>query len=232
MTRGKLINSITDSISFLKTFSLFKSRGVKGNGSYSNEFLEVSKGDDIFITYNCALRNFDYDILLSDDSIFQFQLHNDELRYAFIQNPKQLPTREEFLALILEIDPTELHSLDDLESLASDEEYEQFLLEQKRNSSSNYFRYDYSSVGYIPLIHSYSHIHIGLNENVRIPISKILTPLNFTKFCVKNTYYEIWKSNFNKIENFDREIARIKSECRDLSPVIWQEIERGELFLN
>ncbi|CAM3045706.1 hypothetical protein SAMN05444143_1242 [Flavobacterium succinicans] len=231
MNRGKFIASINDSVSLLTKLDLFKSKGTKGNGVYSEEFLKTSKGDNIVATYECAIQNFDYDILLKDDSLIQFQQKNDDLRYAYIQNPYKFISKEEYVLLTHSTEELELFPDLTIEELINENEYEQFLNEQNLNSISNYFRYDCSPAGYNPLVHSYSHFHIGMNENIRIPTSKKITPLKFTKFCIKNTYYENWKSCFESDPTFISEIIKIKNECLELPQTKWSEIEKNELYL-
>jgi hypothetical protein len=231
MNRGKFLSSINDSISLLNRFDLFKSKGTKGNGIYSEEFMKISKGDNIVETYNCAIRNLDYDILLKDDSLIQFQLKDENLRYAYIQNPNIFISKEEYAFLTHSLEELEMYSEFSIEELIDENEYEQFLNEQILNSISNYFRYDCSPAGYKPLVHSYSHFHIGMNENVRIPTSKTITPLKFTKFCIKNTYYENWKSVLESDPTFIKEIIKIKSECLALPADKWNVIENNDLHL-
>lgn len=231
MTQGKFFSSINESVELLNKFKLFKSRGSKGNGIYSEEFLKLSKGNNIVETYKCAIKNGDYDILLKDDSIIQFQKNDDDLRYAYIQNPNVFIPKEEYLTLIYTTE--ELDELIDfsIEELIDENEYEQFLNEQSLNSVSNYFRYDCSSAGYKPLVHSYSHFHIGMNENVRIPTSKIITPLKFTKFCIKNTYFDDWKAQFEINPNFSNEVIKMKNDCQQLPANKWNLIENNDLHL-
>ncbi len=227
--------SLTSASDLLKRFSLFKSIGPKGNGVYSKEFLEVSKDNDFVEIYKCAIKNLDYDILLVDDSIIQFQRNIDgELRYAYMQNPQKYVTKEDFLMSLYSEEELIDLSNDDIDSMLNDineDDYNQFLTEQKLSSTSNYIRYDYSKAGYIPLVHSYSHMHIGMNENVRIPTSKIITPQKFTKFAIKNTYFDLWKSLFEKDENLANEILVMKSGCAQLSNDKWSEIEKNEMYL-
>ncbi|MDQ0965989.1 hypothetical protein QFZ20_001392 [Flavobacterium sp. W4I14] len=99
------------------------------------------------------------------------------------------------------------------------------------NSQSNYFRYDASSTGYSPLIHSFSHLHIGLNQNVRIPVSLLLTPLKFTKFSIKNTYFDQWKKYALGRVDLDKELGEIKKHCMKLSGTQWNSIEENELYI-
>lgn len=233
MRIGKFNTSITDSIDLLKKFNLYKSTGPKGTGVYSQEFMKLSKGNDVVTIYECAIKNKDYDILLKDDSIIQFQKKDTDLRYAYIQNPYHFVSKQDYLTSIFTLDDLELYSdqLTNIDELIDEEEYEQFLNEQKLNSISNYFRYDCSPAGYDPLIHSYSHFHIGMNSNVRIPTSKIITPLKFTIFCVRNTYFEDWKKQFKSNPNFKDDILRIKKECGDLDKTMWSNHESNDLYL-
>lgn len=231
MTEGKFFSSINQSVNLLKKFNLLKSRGSKGNGNYSEEFLKISKNNNVVQTYQCAIQNKDYDLLLIDDSIIQFQKVNDDLRYAFIQNPFNYVSKEEYISIVYSQEELTEYSELSLEELINDNEYEQFLNEQSLNSISNYFRYDYSTKGYQPLIHSCSHLHIGQNENVRIPISKIITPLKFTKFCIKNTFFNKWKTQFEIEPQFINEVIQMKNDCHPLPPEKWHINENNDLHL-
>jgi|SRR5690554_3813639 len=224
--------SLKDAISFIQEIGLFKSVGVKTVGQYSEEIKKISKTKNHREIYECAIKNLDYEILLTDDSIFQFSYNAGELRYAFIQNPAKFVSKEDYLTYILTPDEiNEIESVDDLLELVNENEYEQFLNEQELNSTSNILRYDASSLGYKPLIHPFSHIHIGLNSDFRIPVSILLTPLTFAKFCIKNTYYEIWKNAFTIIEDFPNRILQSKNLCNLLDNKQWSEIEKAELYL-
>ncbi|MFD0991319.1 DUF2290 domain-containing protein [Mariniflexile jejuense] len=231
MTQGKFFSSINESVELLNKFKLLKSKGSKGNGVYSEDFLKMSKSNNIVEIHKCAIKNEDYDILLKDESIIQFQKINDDLRYAFIQNPYKFISKEEYVALIYTTEELEDFIGFSIEELINENEYEQFLNEQSLNSISNYFRYDCSAAGYKPLVHSYSHFHIGMNGNVRIPTSKIITPLKFTKFCIKNTYFENWKDQFKIDPNFENEVIKIKKDCLPLPENKWDAIENNDLHL-
>lgn len=231
MTQGKFFFSINESVELLNKFKLIKSRGSKGNGIYSDEFLKISKGNNILETYKCAIKNEDFDILLKDESIIQFQKINEDLRYAYIQNPYKFISKEEYITLIYTAEELDEFTEFPIEELINENEYEQFLNEQNLNSISNYFRYDCSSAGYKPLVHSYSHFHIGMNGSVRIPTSKIITPLKFTKFCIKNTYFEDWKAKFELDPNFSNEVIKMKNDCLQLPENKWNNIESNELYL-
>ena len=125
----------------------------------------------------------------------------------------------------------EEYELTELLKGISDFEYEQFLNEQEMNISANYIRYDATLQGYKPLLHSYSHIHIGNNKDLRIPSSKTITPLMFSKFAIKNSYYALWKKYYDKNSTFKNDIKIAKSKCTILPSNKWNLIEQDELYL-
>lgn len=233
MNRAKFMTSLNEVESLLRKLGLLKSKGPKGNGVISEGFLKISKSNNLLEIYKYAIEFKDYDFLLKDDSLFQFQITGNDLRYAFIQNPYKFFTKEEYLQeLYLPDELNELYEHFSLEEIIKEDEYEQFLNEQILNSISNYFRYDCSPAGYSPLVHSYSHIHIGPNENIRIPTGIYLTPRKFAKFCIRNTYFELWKNFCESDENFFEDIKTFKNDCMTLPPDLWNDSEKNELYLS
>jgi hypothetical protein len=232
MNLGQFNISLETARSFLNDIELYKDKGVKEVGNHSQEIKKVSKSNNYKKIYDCAIRNFDYEFLLKDDSIFQFSFSGDELRYAFIQNPTYYVSKEEYLTQLLGNEElAQIDSLDELMYLVDENEYEQFLNEQELNSLSNIIRYDATFLGHKPLLHSYAHLHIGMNDSLRIPVSIDLTPLVFVKFCIKNTYYKVWKNEIEKNENFQDSLLISKESCSALDGEKWSEIEKAELYL-
>ncbi|KAA6339265.1 hypothetical protein EZS27_012783 [termite gut metagenome] len=176
---------------FLKKMDLFKGKGVKKIGDHSDEFKKISRKNIHTELYSVAIKNLDYEILLSDDSIFQFSKNQSEFRYAFIQTPYINVSKEDFINLQFthdELSQLNKEEYDDFVNTIREEDFEQFRCEQSINPKSHIIRYDIDKKNYLPLIHAYSHLHIGPNDYIRIPCSILLTPLSFAQFVIKNTY--------------------------------------------
>jgi len=234
MNDAKFKIAIENSVQILKSLKLYKSRGVKPIGDHSEESKNIAKSNKHSDIYNSAIQQQDYEILLTDDSIFQFSSSNSILRFSFIQNPNIYVSKQEFLISLYGKEDLSEFNQDELEKLEgeiNEDEYEQFLAEQEFNLEANIIRYDLDHKGYAPLIHSYSHIHIGLNQNLRIPCNKILTPDKFTIFSVKNSYYNEWKKGFDTIPKLDQEILASKNRCDNLPVNYWANNELNELYL-
>jgi hypothetical protein len=235
MNFASFIISIDESITFLKEQGLFKGRGIKTVGDHSEEFKKACRKNRHTDIFAIAIENKDYEILLTDDSVFQFSFEKDALRYAFIQNPNLFVSKEDYLGAIYTPEDLLQFSDEEIQGLLSsikDEEYEQYFNEQDINLKSNIIRYDLDAKGYSPLVHAYSHVHFGLNENLRIPCSKILTPLKFSILAVKNTYYTEWKKAFARNLNLETLIKESKKRCTDLPVDYWIHKEKYELYLN
>lgn len=211
-----LINLNTCKI-ILNEYELLKKVNLKNVtrcsfNKYSSEFRKISKKNEYANTFIAGIEMDDYDFLLKDGSYFQFSFDkNDtdfEMRFAFyptINNISYLDFLYEFLEA-------------DLESCGGVfiEEYQQFLSEQEIKFVSP-IRYDYNSRIYKPLVHSASHIHIGYEENIRLPVDKILSPTAFVKVVLQYYYFDRWK---DKANSDDRSICFIKnSEFEGLNGV-------------
>ena len=230
---GKFQTSINDSVTFLNNFDLLKAKNTKSTSVDYSSFINFARKNSLSAIHNYIIEKNTFDILLKDDSIFLFSMDNNTIRYSYIQNPYNWASKEDYVLSILR-DYDEFENGEILEAIlgaVKEEEYEQFIHEQGLNSKSNHFRYDYSESGYEPLTHSCSHLHIGLNENLRIPISQMITPLLFVIFCIKHTYYQLWKGKINSADPYlTSKLSNIKaSEAFDL--VNWNQDEENELYI-
>ena len=226
--------SIDESIKHLKGINLFKDIGPNQIGCYSKEFKKVCRGNKHIDIYNCIVKNLDYEIILNDDSFFQFSWDNEYLRYSFIQNPNISFSKTDYLNQVFSLEEIDEMSDSDLDELVNEDDYEQFLNEQIQNNNPIYIRYDFDRKGYKPLLHSCSHIHFTLSEDMRISSQRIFTPHMFTYLCVKLCYYDSWKSHFELKEQnaIASEILDIKNRAFLISDKdIWNDIEKNEMYL-
>ncbi len=214
----------------LKDFQLFQMKGIKSlnEDGVSDQFKKSTQKDNYWQIYRIGLENFDYDFLLVDQSYFQFQFSQTQegmaIRYAFFQNPLNFVTYEDFLNDfgIAEEEAKEV----DLRA-----EYEQYLNEQSLSNQYTTLRYDYDEIGYRPLIHAVSHLHIGFNNNVRIPLNKVISPIRFLLFVLKHVYLNEW-SELCKSDYIRTKLTQCRSNDQLLEVVKWQEVERLDMHLN
>lgn len=185
-----------EGVKLLKDFELFKCKNVSRKmtfekNKFSQEFINISQSDEYKNIYDTAMNKQDYDILLIDNSFFQFSYELNEkefsrIRYAYYDVPYHADEYKEFLNsqgfLYEEVGEEFL------------EEYEQYISEAELKQQVLPIRYDYDTLAYKPKIHSSSHMHIGHNNEMRIPCDKIVLPQNFISFVIRHVYFEKYKA--------------------------------------
>lgn len=173
---------------------------------FSKEFLSISQKGDYKEIYDCAMRNKDYDFRLNDNSIMQFTIEKGnknniiKMRYAFYKCPYLIFKKDE-------------------------QEYTDVFL---KNYVS--IRYDYDINKYKEVIHPISHLHIGNDNNLRIPIDKILEPLEFGIFIIRNIYQNEWRILLND-SHIKNKYIRAKEQFEFLGENYFTREERKFLYL-
>ena len=171
----------------------------------------------------------DYDILLTDDSFFQFdqKIEGSKIsyRYVYMQNSvrklsfKEYCEKYDYALNDTDIDEIRLY----YEEQAGDDAF-------VPNVFPLYLRYDVSNVGYRANVHSYAHLHIGTSGDVRLPVGKILTPDAFASLCLKLAYPDTWGSMIVDDPHVS-ELYNFKRLCEDIPADYWTENERKDIFL-
>lgn len=200
------------------------------NTKLSAEFLSIMYSDDYDNIYKTAMKNNDFDFVLFDDSFIQFsaikgenELSDGKIRYAYFPNSRSYQTYVGFL------EENEMTYEDAGDTFT--EEYEQYISEAKLKDFVTPIRYDYDYSAYDMVNHSISHLHIGREENIRIPLSKVLSPQAFTIFIIKNLYLEYWKKAILK-DSFKHIFEKSKQKCTTIEEELFAEFEKLQLYLS
>lgn len=161
-------------------------------GSYikfSEEFRKAAQKQNYNEAYIKGMESDDYDYLLKDGSFFQFSYDIYEkdftIRLAFYPSINDI-SYDDFLAEYMG------SGIEECGAIFLDD-YQQFIAEQESKNVSP-IRYDYNSKIYKKFIHSASHLHFGNEEDIRVPLDKILLPSAFIKIVLQYFYYDLWKN--------------------------------------
>ena len=101
MNEGAFLISIKDAAKVLKKMNFLKGQNLNNIGIYSKASLSVAHDNDLNLIYQTAIDNYDYELLLDDDSIFQLSKKDDKYRYAFIQSQSVHSSFVHILQLII-----------------------------------------------------------------------------------------------------------------------------------
>lgn len=164
-----------------------------------------------------------YHVLLEDHSFLTFSSTANSASYAYLQCPLDAPTFREFT-----LDLGQPYNAATRNALADD--YQMVLDTASRRANVTPIRYDYDENGYRRGVHPVSHIHFGLDNNVRLGFSKRLTPASFALFVMRQMYPECWERILNH-----QEAARlpkaVRLDCIALNEPNWHEQDQVELHL-
>lgn len=168
--------------------------------------------------------NSDYDIFIPQDyGVFQFYIEKSKNKiskivYCYYSNSRNF---SEIGKLIESSDSLNENIIRDYQHLFDDV--------PERNNIV-YFRYDFDPSIYNGIIHASSHLHIGWDNEIRIPIRNIVTPEMFVDFVVKNVYKELWRKALGN-SKFKSMVLKLKSESALMERCFFCEEEKKILYL-
>lgn len=198
-TEGSFWNSVNNIKLLLKKLNILKEDNTYKRGNYSKEFLEIMYSDSYQRIYETSLRNFDYELLLKDNSFFQFSYKNDSISMAFYPRPSEYYSFEQYLYNVFR-DDIDKYTAEELEFFREEmglnedyfSEYEQYLIELNQLKNIVPIRFDYDDSNYHPIYHPLCHFHIGVANDIRIASDKHPTPYHFCLFVLKNYFTDLF----------------------------------------
>ncbi|MCD2164551.1 DUF2290 domain-containing protein [Comamonas koreensis] len=171
--------------------------------------------------WKISIANQWYHILLEDHSFLTFSSTPNSDSFAFLQCPLEIPTQREF---IKDLDlPFNSKTVDTLK-----EDYQMVMDTATQKSNITPIRYDYDEKGYNCGIHPVSHIHIGLDNDIRLSFSKRLTSTSFSLFVMRQMYPESWKRILEH-QDSKRLQKAIRHNCTPLEEHHWKDDDKIEL---
>jgi len=211
----------------LKTLGLLAEHKAYPNyASFGIAALRGLQHRDIWST--CLSSGF-YDFRLSDSSLLQFRIPVDrapEATYSFYEVPfaKEFLDRERFDEEVSEDgadrDEATLQQLYDLYIDA---------LPIKHQAIS--IRYDWSPNAYSPGSHPASHVHIGVDNSIRIGTKRVLYPISFTLLVLRQCYPAHWQ-RFVELEDSTILCRNIRDGLQSVDAMFFRPVDRHEMILD
>lgn len=168
--------------------------------------------------WKLAIANQWFHVKLADHSLFLFK-EGIAPSYSFLHCPIDVPSFAEFLSVAgVKDSPASRRSLVGEYQLAFDT--------AGARASVTPIRFDYDPNGYRAGVHPASHIHIGLQNQIRISVSR-MTPVSFFLFVMRQMYPEAWA---RLIEHFPRSELKTKVRPRvdGIPPELWSDLDEIE----
>jgi hypothetical protein len=140
--------------------------------------------------YQCYLDESLFDFRLTDRSILQFKHFGEqEISYCYYQSPFDVPSYRDFLAEQFGPDPEAIEAAGD--SFADD--YSLAIDTARLRKNLLVVRYDFDPGLYEHGVHPAAHIHFGQGNEIRISVRRLMEPMSFALFIIRQLYPESWR---------------------------------------
>lgn len=168
-----------------------------------------------------ALTNGFFHLRLADHSLFLFS-EGLVPSYSFLHCPLDLMTFSEFLSSQgLEDSPANRRKYEI--------EYDSLFETASRRPNVTPIRFDFHPAGYNPGVHPAGHIHIGLDNEIRISSNK-MNAVSFVLFVMRQMYPNSWRRLIERLDSA-RISALIRHPESPISPNLWGVLDEVELHL-
>ena len=237
MNEGFFYTQLNDIEPILKQLKLLKKRN-KQRPPYKNYAASFFRGKSYRDIWQFSFDENLYDFLLDDDSILQFRYDKVSrliVSYSYLNSPfRKLLSFEEFYNdRLREID--RLRETDEIKEEPDEysilREYE-FYIETNTLVKEHVspIRYDYDHKLYVKGRHPASHIHFGHGNNIRVATQRILRPMSFILFILRQCYPDSW-TNFLFKDEAETLCRNVREHPDQVHDDYWNELDEREMFL-
>jgi len=181
------INTVEE---IFKRIGLFEERQHHPNKSTQASSF---RGKSYREVYEICLRDYIYDFRLADQSLFLFVSGYDNHHilhpaFSYYECPQNIMDYKSFVedALGMELNPEQL---DDEFRI----DYEDYVVSADFKRVVTPLRYDYDPKCYEAGSHPASHVHFGFSNEIRVATRRIMNPISFALFVVRQIYPFQWK---------------------------------------
>lgn len=176
--------------------------------SYSKDLPATVRDMSYVDEYRTYVNQRLFDFYLVDHGLVQFKWHDqDDISYCYYQSPFDVPTYEEYVA-------DQLQDWDlDIKAEVGDiflDDYEKLIDTARLRKGVTPIRYDYTPDQYQEGIHPAAHIHIGSGNDIRLHTRRVMLPMSFVLFILRQMYPDAWRQLLEASE-----IERILRAVRD-----------------
>lgn len=226
MKASKILTSIEEALKYLDTVEIaydttHKRKDLQPH-KYSDAYYQTFHDGDYNKTFITASENRDYDIMLYDGSLFQFTSRNEnDIHYSFLHRIEKNMSFDEFYDTYATDE-----NIDTLE-----QEYEYYLAGNKEKLYTCPIRFDVAKTEYTEMHHAYAHLHIGIENDIRIPVDKVLSPMHFVDFVIKHMYKKHWDNAYINNAKFKELVNRLKSQSEKITGEHFTDTEQNLLYI-
>jgi hypothetical protein len=231
---GKFASQLNDAESILRRLKLLGSREA-----FPNKRLVAGdfRGLDYISVYKKYVDQISYDFKLSDQSLILFCGGSDGdyskgLSYCYIEAPVDALSYEEFVALESAglLDEITHEELIEYVGDSLRVQYDDHVTGAPLRKGVCPIRFDYSPSAYREGVHPASHFHFGFENHSRIAARRVISPLGFLLFIIRQRYPREWELLRNE-DQFSSWICEMRDALEEVEETFWKGGDHLELHL-
>lgn len=223
MKKGTFYSQINESARILTKLNIMETRNFYP--PYSKYSASLFRNLTYVDTWKFCYKNQYYDFQLVDNSLLQLKalaFNPLSLSYIYYECPYDCPSYQDFLVQ-LGLNVREVGY-----ELKSD--YEEYLATCEIKETVTPVRYDFVPSDYKEGGHPASHLHLGHRGNIRIGTKKILKPLSFVLFVIRQYYPKSW-IEFLPMPNAPIWCRNVRANLANVPSKFWNKYDRWEMAL-
>lgn len=178
-------------------------------------------------TWNLCFREQYYDFQLTDDSLIQFRVESYMplcVSYVYYECPyNPSVTFDQFLRDYMGLTEFDSH-------LYVRRDFEEYYTLLENKESYTPLRYDYTPAHYKEGRHPASHVHFGHKNNIRVGTKKVLQPVSFLCFILRQCYPDLWQ-NLTAMHEAKLWSRNVRDNLEDVNTDYWNDLDHWEMSL-
>lgn len=197
--------------------------------SYNNVAIDEFRRLDYASVWSKCYKEQLYDFVLVDFALIQFRYGaaRTGVSFNYYETPFEALSYQDYLVNEIGFQPEELDEIGD--SLRDD--YEQALHDGDFKRAFTPVRYDYAPEDYTEGRHPAAHVHFGFGSNIRVCTVKLLRPLSFFLFVLRQHYPDQWVEFSNHADSAIL-VRQVREALDDVDEGFFQERDHWEMKLH
>jgi hypothetical protein len=188
--------------------------------------------------YEECVREYAYEYRLTDQSLLLFvksgsNVHNGSLSYSYLDCPVKVMPYREFVGNEIGMDVMDENFDEEVDSWGDQlfSDYDQYINSLNNKSTVTPLRYDYKASDYRAGIHPASHVHFGHENEIRVGTNRVMRPLSFLLFLLRQRYPAEW-DQLRNMRQMSIYVRNVRSELDLVESTYWSERDQDEIFLH
>ena len=218
----------------LKKLKLFAERQRFPNTSLG---AAVFRGKTYREVYDLAFKELAFNFRLTDQSLLFFKksgttIHDGSLSFIYYEAPVAVMSYELFLSSEFGLDPTTVEFEKMLKECGDEwlPDYEQYVRASDLKQAVTPLRYDCKAEDYRAGIHPAAHMHFGVENNIRLGSRRVMGPLGFTLFILRQHYPSSWQEVLDW-PNCEVLCRQFRTALDEVDAAYWRANDERELHL-